>query len=426
MEEDRFYRLPSARPRRRAAAHLAAGMLGLLLFCPPANASGTPSQGKPGAALDTLSTAAWFFHNGHPEAAHAVLHDYLERDPGNTQVRLEYARMLAFAREYPEAIQQFQLVLRSEPSHPAATVGLAKVHSWQNRFASALELYEQVLARAPGHYDASVGKAFTLLWMGRREEAGALFQAAARRNPQDREVAAALQRLGLPAAVAPAPVVHPGPASQPAAPLMAAAPPAPQPAMPPSEPPPAQHSLQASVAAPAVGLAVMGVLLAYRRTVRRRRSGIPLQPAKVPLRLLAPRSARSAPEVHGAHVLLVEDDAALLRFMEASLQAAGARVVACRRGSQAALHLGREAFDVVLLDAGLSGEWTAADLRDWLRRNHPAGERGLVWMTEEEAPESDWGDAVIRLARPFTARDLAVITRLALSRARAPRRCHTT
>jgi tetratricopeptide (TPR) repeat protein len=407
----------------------------------PADSQTEPPE--PGSALSALTTAAWLFHNGHPEAAQAALGEYLQREPTSIQVRLEYGRMLAFAQHYPQAMQQFQLVLRSEPSNLAAQVGLAKVHSWQNRFSVALELYDQVLARAPGHYDATVGKAFTLLWMGRRHDAVPLFQAAARRNPQDKEVAAVMKRLGLrsvPQSAARAADNLPAArteararaASTPTSEVPAAQAESLEAPLPASAAPPSRTALQAAIAAPAAGVILLaGALLVYRRRERIRR--IPLRAQRKRLRLPAASTAhrgRHHPPgplpLRDARFLAVEPDPDQLHFIETALTAAGAEVVCCRSATEAARQAAGHSFDVLVLDAAMQGEWTAADLWEWLLRTHPAGTRSLILIvdpaagaqTQKLAAES----GAVCLARPFTARDLTIMARLALGRNRATRR----
>ena len=153
--------------------------------------------------VNTKYLLAWsnsLLRSGDSEQAISVMQDFMRRNPTNASMRLEYARLLAFAKKYPESEGEYQRVLKSDPANPSALIGLAKISSWRGNFPGAVELYDKVLARNPQNYDASVGKAFTLIWMGRKDEAHAMLETLAQRNPSDKEVAAALDTLETPPA----------------------------------------------------------------------------------------------------------------------------------------------------------------------------------------------------------------------------------
>lgn len=180
-------------------------LMAALIFvaCAPAQeAPSAAAASKDGAQVSpeqTLARVRALHGAGRFAAALEPLESYLASDPGNTVVRLEYARTLAILRRFPEAAREYRRVLEAEPQNAAALVGLAKLASWQGQNQLAVEIYDRVLARNPELYDALVGKAFVLLWMGRREEAQALFRDAQRQHPDDPEVARALTSLGAPA-----------------------------------------------------------------------------------------------------------------------------------------------------------------------------------------------------------------------------------
>jgi tetratricopeptide (TPR) repeat protein len=159
-----------------------------------------------------------YFWDGRPELGFSIFQDFLERDPSNKAVRLEYARMLSFAKRFPDAMRQYQSVLNDDPSNQVGQLGVARVTSWQGDLAAALDLYNRFLRQHPTVYDAQVGKAFTLMWMGNKDEARTLFEALATRNRADKEVATALESLG-PRPVEPMKLATPGvTAPQPTAP----------------------------------------------------------------------------------------------------------------------------------------------------------------------------------------------------------------
>jgi hypothetical protein len=108
---------------------------------------------------------------------------------------VEYARLLNFTKQYPEARKQFLAALAIEPQNLIAQVGLAKATSYEGDQESAIQMYDRILARHPGSYDAIVGKAFSLLWSGQTAQAGVLLRQASVRNPDDPEVREALSNL---------------------------------------------------------------------------------------------------------------------------------------------------------------------------------------------------------------------------------------
>lgn len=74
-------------------------------------------------------------------------------------------------------------------------------------------------------------------------------------------------------------------------------------------------------------------------------------------------------------VLLLDDDAALLRSLSRALRAAGARVMTFERPEPIAEQLGAEIPHVMVIDYVLGGDWTggdvAAELRERLRQACP-------------------------------------------------------
>lgn len=139
---------------------------------------------------------AWNSAGKYEEARDALVR-YLERDSRSVVVRLEYARTLSYLRQFPEALAEYQHVLKLEPENLEARVGVASVASWRGQFENALNLYRQILAENPGLHDALVGKAHTLVWLGRKDEAIAVFLEALVRNPSDRDVRRMLDELDV-------------------------------------------------------------------------------------------------------------------------------------------------------------------------------------------------------------------------------------
>lgn len=173
--------------RRTVFAH-AAGWLGPALLA-ALLASGAAAQATPDCADSSMSRTP-------RDAALRELACDTEEHPRNLDLRNEYARRLALAHRYNDALNQYQYVLQQNPENARARLGMAKIMSWQSRFDVAQEMYEQLLHDNPGYYDALVGRAFNLLWMGEKTKArDALIECRAV-HPDDYEVISALSALG--------------------------------------------------------------------------------------------------------------------------------------------------------------------------------------------------------------------------------------
>ena len=110
----------------------------------------------------------------------------LEREPGNSSVRLDLARNLAWAGRYAEARQECQQV--QSDSRNAETVYQAKkleaqILSWSGNQKVAGEIYEQLLKERPNDVDLQTGLANTLAWSGWSREAEAQYESILRSKP---------------------------------------------------------------------------------------------------------------------------------------------------------------------------------------------------------------------------------------------------
>lgn len=164
---------------------------------------------------------------GRTEEARRLLSDYLERQPGAVEVRLQLARILIGARQYAQARQQFEQLLRQAPDNPdvvypvamlalqeqdletariqlarllelpfpdrgAVRFFLGQVEEAAGNPAAALEHYRQVAGG--GQYLAARSRAAQLLaQMGRREEAVAFLRRSEARAPQEKAQLAQLE-----------------------------------------------------------------------------------------------------------------------------------------------------------------------------------------------------------------------------------------
>lgn len=104
----------------------------------------------------------------------------------------------------------------------------------------------------------------------------------------------------------------------------------------------------------------------------------------------------------GATVLLIDDDALILRALQALIARAGYRVLAAR-DSQAALAAAREhPIDGVVIDVRLQGT-TGYAVADAVSRLHPAAR--VLYMSGTSTMPSDRRGARF-LAKPFSAAEL--------------------
>jgi two-component system KDP operon response regulator KdpE len=124
--------------------------------------------------------------------------------------------------------------------------------------------------------------------------------------------------------------------------------------------------------------------------------------------------------VTGRHVLVVDDDAALLRVLTITLRAHGWRVTTATTGAGALHAAARETPDVVVLDLGLPD----ADGVDVLARLRATSEVPVVVLSarrgrEDKVDTLDAG-ADDYVTKPFAAEELMARLRAAVRRAAVP------
>ena len=78
-----------------------------------------------------LGLANALYDGGDTAGALTPLESFLERYPSNSAVRLQYAALLGYSKQYAAAIGQYNQVLEFDPANVVAEVGVAKVTSWQ-------------------------------------------------------------------------------------------------------------------------------------------------------------------------------------------------------------------------------------------------------------------------------------------------------
>ncbi|MDP1835555.1 MAG: tetratricopeptide repeat protein [Chlamydiales bacterium] len=66
------------------------------------------------------------------------------------QTRLELARVLSYQKKYPEAMQQYELVLEQKPDRPDIQLELAEIMAYDNRTKESLELLNKLAPELTG------------------------------------------------------------------------------------------------------------------------------------------------------------------------------------------------------------------------------------------------------------------------------------
>jgi Tfp pilus assembly protein PilF len=73
----------------------------------------------------------------------------LARDPHNTAVELERAKVMLWSQRYDEAIRGFDRVVKAAPQEPWALCGMAQAYHWSGHGSEGRVFYERALAVDP-------------------------------------------------------------------------------------------------------------------------------------------------------------------------------------------------------------------------------------------------------------------------------------
>jgi len=106
---------------------------------------------------------AW---DGEYDRALALLDRLLALSPGNTEARIDRARVLAWAGRSTESFAAYDDVLARSPDNRAARLGLAQALGWAGRLDSAQAIYTRMIAADPNDLEAWQGSARTAAWQG--------------------------------------------------------------------------------------------------------------------------------------------------------------------------------------------------------------------------------------------------------------------
>lgn len=110
------------------------------------------STGAPSATQAAISA---YLAGRNAEAARLGL-VALEQDPDNHDLRLKTANALAWTSQYPEALRQYEALLKT-PLKDEGTLGLANVNLWSGRAHVAATQYSSLLATNAANGEATEG-----------------------------------------------------------------------------------------------------------------------------------------------------------------------------------------------------------------------------------------------------------------------------
>jgi tetratricopeptide (TPR) repeat protein len=143
---------------------------------------------------------------GVPESR-AAYDALLARDPQDVDARLGLAQALAFAREYPAAIAEYDRVLETAPGEVRALVGKSRVLGWSGRLMDGERVALEAVALDRSSSDAWAALGQLYRWQERDPDAKEALEMAAELAPTDPEIQGQLRLVDLALAPLAAPTV---------------------------------------------------------------------------------------------------------------------------------------------------------------------------------------------------------------------------
>jgi two-component system NtrC family sensor kinase len=141
-----------------------------------------------------------------------------------------------------------------------------------------------------------------------------------------------------------------------------------------------------------------------------------------------PEAAPAAPwKAEGAlvgRILLMEEEEAVLEFERDVLAGAGATVVTAQKSDDVKTRLLSEAFDAIIMNGKLPGDWDAKEALGWLKEKCPGMERHILFTFSNGVELGDTRaflqeNNVPCLVKPFEVADLISQARHLLQKAQA-------
>ncbi len=145
--------------------------------------------------------------------------------------------------------------------------------------------------------------------------------------------------------------------------------------------------------------------------------------ARAEAEVAKPVSRQHEGAVHG-RVLLVEEEEAILEFERDVLMGAGATVVTARNSQDVKTRLLSEAFDAVIMNGKMPGQWGAKESYPWLKENCSGMESHVLYTFSNGMDPAD-GRAYLQeqnvpyLVKPFEVAELISQARKLLQKAQA-------
>jgi tetratricopeptide (TPR) repeat protein len=127
--------------------------------------------------------ASW---DGYLDSALAMLRDAREVEPGDPDVRLWQAKVLAWDGRYPQALVRYDSLITEFPERRDPRFGRAETLAWSGRSTEAEHELKALVDNDPGDVEALVALGQLRLWQGRLREADSYNNSALRAAPRDR------------------------------------------------------------------------------------------------------------------------------------------------------------------------------------------------------------------------------------------------
>jgi tetratricopeptide (TPR) repeat protein len=120
---------------------------------------------------DVVAAAAERARSRDPRVAAAYYRNYLERNPGDADVRARYARLQLEMGEAAGAEKNWKALIEQDPLDASARVALAQIYEVQNATAAALAAYQAAVEVDPGNRDLAAHLGELYARSGRIQEA---------------------------------------------------------------------------------------------------------------------------------------------------------------------------------------------------------------------------------------------------------------
>lgn len=98
--------------------------------------------------------------------------------------------------DYQGAQALYESVLKHNPDHAPALLGLAQVQYWRGEYEKAILTYEKLLGYSPDHVEALIGTGKAYLALGKGKKAQEYFDWAKKKEPKNEEIQTVEPTLG--------------------------------------------------------------------------------------------------------------------------------------------------------------------------------------------------------------------------------------